>query len=120
MRRHMNTWLLVITMAVLIGVAIAHLPRSPISTELAPIHRDQDGALVVMQDRARINLNRADAALLMTLPGIGPVLAQRIIEHRAQHGPFLSVDQLTQINGISQTKLDAIRSQLIVLPVASE
>jgi competence protein ComEA len=47
-----------------------------------------------------VNLNSATAAELDALPGIGPVLAQRIVEHREQNGPFRSVDELDDVPGI--------------------
>jgi len=47
-----------------------------------------------------LNLNTAGVAELDGLPGIGPVLAQRIVDHRAQQGPFTSVDQLDDVPGI--------------------
>jgi competence protein ComEA len=48
----------------------------------------------------RVDLNAADAAALDALPGIGPVLAQRIVDHRTRHGPFRSVEQLDDVPGI--------------------
>ena len=48
----------------------------------------------------RVDLNAASAAELDALPGIGPVLAQRIVDHRTRHGPFSSVDQLDDVPGI--------------------
>jgi competence protein ComEA len=48
----------------------------------------------------RVDLNAADAAALDALPGIGPVLARRIVDHRARHGPFRSVEQLDDVPGI--------------------
>ena len=47
-----------------------------------------------------LDLNAATAGDLDALPGIGPVLAQRIVDHRAEHGPFTSVDQLDEVSGI--------------------
>ena len=47
-----------------------------------------------------VNLNGATAADLEALPGIGPVLAQRIIDYREQHGPFRSVGDLQKVSGI--------------------
>jgi competence protein ComEA len=47
-----------------------------------------------------LDLNAATAAELDALPGIGPVLAQRIVDHRTAHGPFTSVDQLDDVSGI--------------------
>ncbi len=47
-----------------------------------------------------LDLNSAGLADLDALPGIGPVLAQRILDHRAQHGPFRSVQELDDVSGI--------------------
>ena len=47
-----------------------------------------------------VDLNAATAADLDALPGIGPVLAQRIVEHRERNGPFQSVEQLDDVPGI--------------------
>jgi competence protein ComEA len=52
-----------------------------------------------------IDLNQADVAALDTLPGIGPVLAQRIVEWREQNGPFASLDQLLEVSGIGPSVL---------------
>ncbi len=51
---------------------------------------------------AVININTADADLLTELPGIGPAIAQRIVEHREQYGPFLSIYDLMAVNGIGE------------------
>jgi competence protein ComEA len=51
----------------------------------------------------RLNLNTATAAELDALPGVGPVLAQRIVDHRKQ-GPFTSVDQLDDVPGIGPAR----------------
>ena len=61
-----------------------------------------------------ININTADAALLSTLPGIGPVLAGNIINHRETQGPFTSIDQLTNVPRIGQTTLENIRALITV------
>lgn len=49
---------------------------------------------------APVSLNTATAEQLDTLPGVGPVLAQHIIDYRTQHGGFRSVDELREVNGI--------------------
>jgi competence protein ComEA len=49
---------------------------------------------------SRVDLNVATAGELDALPGIGPVLAQRIVDHRSRNGPFRSIDQLEDVPGI--------------------
>lgn len=54
----------------------------------------------------RIDINTADAALLATLPGIGETLAERIVEYRTIVGPFTAVEELTEVEGIGEKKLE--------------
>lgn len=61
-----------------------------------------------------INLNTATAAQLEALPGVGPVLAQRIIEYRQTHGRFQSVDELLEVRGIGTKRLENIRPYVVV------
>lgn len=61
-----------------------------------------------------INVNTATAAELETLPGVGEVLAQRIIDHRTENGPFTSVDQLVDVSGIGDAILGSIRELVTV------
>jgi competence protein ComEA len=56
-----------------------------------------------------LNPNLATPAELETLPGIGPVLAGRIIDYRRQHGPFKKIDDLTKVSGIGPKKLEKIK-----------
>lgn len=56
-----------------------------------------------------IDLNTATLAQLDTLPGVGPVLAQRIIDWRTEHGRFASVDQLADVPGIGESRLSQLR-----------
>jgi competence protein ComEA len=58
---------------------------------------------------ARVDINRATAAELETLPGIGPTRAGAIVEHREAHGPFASVDALADVPGIGQATIDGLR-----------
>ena len=56
-----------------------------------------------------IDLNTASQPELEALPGIGPTTAQAILAYRDQHGPFASVDDLGEVQGIGPTRLDALR-----------
>ncbi|HEY2814128.1 MAG TPA: helix-hairpin-helix domain-containing protein [Acidimicrobiales bacterium] len=56
-----------------------------------------------------IDLNRASESDLEALPGIGPALAQAIVDYRTQHGAFTSIDDLTNVRGIGPAKLEQLR-----------
>lgn len=56
-----------------------------------------------------IDLNTATLAELDTLPGVGPVLAQRILDWRTEHGQFATVDQLSDVPGIGDARLAQLR-----------
>ena len=56
----------------------------------------------------------ASASELDALPGIGPVLAQRIIGRRTEQGPFTSVEELLEVDGIGQATLDGLREFITV------
>jgi competence protein ComEA len=64
----------------------------------------------------QININTATSAELETLPGIGPVLAQRIIDDRTANGPYRNVADLTRVSGISENLIDDIQTQITVGP----
>jgi competence protein ComEA len=61
-----------------------------------------------------VDLNTATAEQLDTLPGVGPATAAAIIAHREQHGPFTSVDQLLDVRGIGEAKLEQLRDLVSV------
>jgi competence protein ComEA len=63
---------------------------------------------------ARLPLNSASAAELELLPGIGPALAQNIVEYRDRHGPFQRIEDLLEVDGIGPAKLEGIRDLLSV------
>ncbi len=55
-----------------------------------------------------VDLNRADAETLATLPGVGPGLAERIVAFRTANGPFASPDELLDVAGFTDRRLDAV------------
>lgn len=56
-----------------------------------------------------ININTADAALLQTLPGIGPVKSQSIVDYRNANGSFSSIDELKKVTGIGKKTFETIK-----------
>ena len=63
---------------------------------------------------ALVDLNTATGEQLDTLPGVGPATAAAIIAHRDQNGPFTSVDQLLDVRGIGEAKLELLRDLVSV------
>jgi competence protein ComEA len=60
-----------------------------------------------------VQLSTATAEQLDALPGIGPVTAQKILDYRAKHGAFMSVDELDAIPGIGPARIDQLRGLVI-------
>ncbi|EFF90984.1 LOW QUALITY PROTEIN: ComE operon protein 1, partial [Streptomyces sp. e14] len=58
---------------------------------------------------APVSLSTATVDQLETLPGVGPVLAQHIVDYRTRHGGFRSVDQLREVNGIGDRRFADLR-----------
>lgn len=65
----------------------------------------------------KVDLNTATLAELGTLPGIGPQLAKRIVEHREWKGPFEKIEQLTNVPGIGPATLLRLRDRVTVSPM---
>lgn len=77
----------------------------PVVPEAAP---DVAPAATRLETRL-VNLNTATAAELELLPGIGPALAARIVEHRRSNGPFTGVEELDHVRGIGPRTMEALR-----------
>ena len=63
---------------------------------------------------AKVNLNRAGVDELQTLPGVGPVLAQRMVEWRKAHGRYRTIDELQEVKGIGKKRLEQLRPLVTV------
>lgn len=83
---------------------------------LAVMVRDGDQIHVPARGEVsqRINLNTADARLLETLPGIGPVLAQRIVDYRQQNGYFRRPEDILKVEGIGKATYEKIKGLIAV------
>ncbi|MBC7263093.1 MAG: helix-hairpin-helix domain-containing protein [Chloroflexi bacterium] len=61
-----------------------------------------------------VDINRATAAELETLPGIGPALAERIIVYRQTHGPFTRIEDIQEVSGIGEKTFEKIKDLICV------
>jgi competence protein ComEA len=93
--KRIGIWLSV----VIIGLGLVYVfkprpvPPSPISVEAAS---------AAIPTLSRLNINTASAQELESLPGLGPVTAQKIIEYRETHGPFARPEDLLIVEGIGE------------------
>lgn len=92
-------------MALILGTLLAsgELPKAWAGSELR-----------VENPSASVNVNKAGAEELQTLKGIGPAIAQRILDYRAEHGPFKKPEELKQVRGIGEAKFEKIKNQVTV------
>ena len=85
-------------------------PRRP-----TPTHpRRRSPAHPGAQPSTPVDLNKATLADLESLPGVGPVLAQRILDWRTEHGRFTTVDELQEVTGVGQKKFDSLKPHVRV------
>lgn len=107
--------LLVFALLVYTGIRLIP-PRAPQLPQPTPV--EVEGVVVPLEfSRAGpLDLNRAAVEELMGLPGIGPVLAERIVAFREEQGPFTSVEDLLQVPGIGEATLETLRPYITVQP----
>ena len=75
---------------------------------------EETPALPVPTAEDPLNINEAGEAELDQLPEIGPVLAERIVAYRAEHGPFARVEDLMNVEGIGEVTFEKIRELVTV------
>jgi len=86
-------------------------PQSQESPKPSPSEAEPGGTGTV---GGLININTADAELLEQLPGIGEVLAQRIVDYRDEIGRFGSIEQILDVKGIGEATMEKIRAYITV------
>ena len=110
-------WLmLALTVVFLAALSLLYLRAADVADgtdyTITVTHREDEP--VTPEPPAPININTASTEQLQTLPGIGPVLAERIITHRETHGLFENVDDLINIKGIGEAVLSELRDLVSV------
>jgi len=95
---------------ILVGVApppgTAPASGGPPGASMSPVGSQAAGG--------KVNLNSATAAELEALPGVGPVMAKAILDHRTKSGNFRTVDQLSDVSGIGPARLAQLRDLVTV------
>ncbi|WLD92148.1 helix-hairpin-helix domain-containing protein [Alkalihalobacillus sp. AL-G] len=68
----------------------------------------------IQEEGGRVNINKADATELQEIPGIGPTKAGAIIRYREEHGPFQSIEDLTNVPGIGEKTLEQMKEKITI------
>ncbi|HEX6961952.1 MAG TPA: helix-hairpin-helix domain-containing protein [Lacipirellula sp.] len=68
----------------------------------------------------QVDVNHAEWPELIQLPGIGPTLAQRLVEVREQNGPFRDIEELSRVRGLGPRTLERIKPYLLPIPKETE
>ncbi|HDZ77216.1 MAG TPA: helix-hairpin-helix domain-containing protein [Candidatus Omnitrophica bacterium] len=105
-RQEKNT-LLVVAAAALLGLVLSFLFKAaPSAGRIYAASFDTE--------TSRININSAGKEQLITLPGIGPKIAEKIIDYREKEGKIYDIKELKQINGIGDKKIENMKPFLII------
>lgn len=103
--------------ALIVGYNAFYVPDIPLQNEVwtdqMPGSTDAE-SYAPQEPVEKIDLNSATVAALDTLDGIGPVLAQRIVDYRKEYGGFYSVEELKEVNGIGEKLFEQIKDKVTV------
>jgi competence protein ComEA len=103
---------MIIFLCILIGFFLGrNIGKSPIHISKVPESTSPSNATI---SGDKININTADIDQLQKIPGVGSVIAQRIVDYREANGPFRSVSELTNVDGIGISRLEQIMDYITV------
>ncbi|OZG52694.1 DNA-binding protein [Pseudoscardovia radai] len=100
--------------AVAPGAASSGTPDAVAPGSAAPTDTGGAPGAASPGDAGKVNLNTATREELQTIKGVGPATAQKILDYRAAHGRFTSVDELLKIDGIGAKTLEKIRPEVTI------
>jgi len=91
-----------------------YVPRK--GEESPPVSPPSDSPLLPSssQEGGKVNINTATAEELDALPGIGPSIAQRIIDYRTTNGPFRSIEEIKNVKGIGDITFEKLKDKITV------
>lgn len=127
--RHEGLAVLTLTLLFITGLSVRHIQNQqvpPIAVDSLVAKPAADTVRLASQADGSpsaddpINLNTASENTLQTLNGIGPALAERIVEYRNTQRPFQRIDELQRVRGIGPRTLEEIRPRVRVSPPDSD
>ncbi|MBN2483607.1 MAG: helix-hairpin-helix domain-containing protein [Candidatus Omnitrophica bacterium] len=99
--------LLILGLLLLGGLLIRHLPEN-LRPDKIPVSHSQEGVAF-----EKVNVNKATLNDLIAIPGIGPVLADRIIRYRTENGYISTAEELLNVKGVGPASLETITKYII-------
>jgi competence protein ComEA len=103
-------------LVLIVFVVLSLIQLRPPAPVVVPRAAGSPAGLIREGGRLWIDLNRADEALLTAIPGVGPVLAERIREYLDKKGALTAPEELLEIEGIGPSKLRDIQKAAVVIP----
>jgi competence protein ComEA len=103
-----------ILMAAILGIAVSAMTASAQSKPTTG-----NGAAATATAAAPVNLNTATAEQLATIPGVGPKMAERIIDYRQKNGGFKKVEDLMNVSGVGEKSFLKMKPLITVTPAKS-
>jgi len=107
---------LIVILVVLLCLALSLYIKS-IAT-ITPVARNQSGEIIAAENKIQqaqfVDINTASRHELSRLKGIGPRLAERIIDYRNTHGVFVEKEEIMKVKGIGEKKYQAISDMVII------
>ncbi len=108
--------LLFLIVSCLVGLSInfirANQERVDLCVAESGLTRTEKNFDRLIKESKKVNINQAAIEQFVSLPGIGPSLAERIISFRQNQGPFKSIEDITKVTGIGPKKFEAIKEFL--------
>lgn len=114
-KKYEQIFLGILTLALLTGASLLYY-RNLFQSKDITVEKDKSGTIQYIlkgvNDKRRVNVNKADISELTDIPGIGKVLARRVVDYRNVYGNIDNENEMLQIKGIGEKKLDEIKSRV--------
>jgi competence protein ComEA len=118
-KQEIYNWLgVLLVFLILLGTGILLVKTNGKDEEIRisqPVVTEVKGEETGVETRAGlVNINTADLSQLDTLPGIGPVTAQKILDYRTQNGQFKTIEEIMNVSGIGQAKFENMKDKISI------